>query len=213
MRLIAALLAALILVPPPAGAEGERAGDFDYYILSLSWSPGWCAREGDERQALECRTGADRGFTLHGLWPQYDFGWPSWCHSGGRDPGRADAALMTDIMGSLGLVRHEWRKHGTCSGLDADAYFELSRRAYESIALPGVLEDLDRDVTLPASVVEDAFIEANPDLDRNAITITCKQGMIEEARICLTRDLEPRPCGLDAQRDCRMRDALMPAVR
>lgn len=207
------LLAALILAAAPAWAEGERAGDFDYYILSLSWSPGWCEREGDERQALECRAGADRGFTLHGLWPQYDFGWPSWCYGAGRDPDRAEIALMTDIMGSAGLVRHEWRKHGSCSGMDAGAYFDLSRRAYESIVLPEVLEDLDRDVKLPASVVEDAFVEANPELARNAITITCKGGMIEEARICLSRDLTPRPCGLDAQRDCRMPDALMPAVR
>lgn len=207
------LLAALLLAATPVLAEGERAGDFDYYILSLSWSPGWCAREGDERQALECRIGADHGFTLHGLWPQYEFGWPSRCAGGGDGPDRRGIALMTDIMGSAGLARHEWEKHGTCSGLDAADYFDLSRRAFDSITRPDVLEALDRDVRLPASVVEDAFIEANPGLNRNAITITCKGGMIEEARICLTRDLEPRPCGLDAARDCRMRDALMPAVR
>ena len=207
------LLAALILAAAPAWAEGERAGDFDYYILSLGWSPGWCEREGDARQALECRSGAGYGFTLHGLWPQYDFGWPSWCYASGRDPSRSEVAMMTDLMGSAGLVRHEWRKHGSCSGLDADDYFDLSRRAYESLVLPDLLQHLDRDIRLPASVVEDAFVEVNPGLDRNAITITCKGGMIEEARICMTRDLKPRPCGQDAQRDCRMPDALMPAVR
>ncbi|MCV2867627.1 ribonuclease T2 [Defluviimonas sp. WL0002] len=207
------LIAALLLAATPAWSEGERAGDFDYYILSLTWSPGWCEREGDLRRAPECRSGADRGFTLHGLWPQYDFGWPSWCHGGGRDPSWTDVELIAGLMGSADLARHEWRKHGTCSGLDADAYFDLSRRAYDGVNLPDALQSLDRDVTLPASVVEDAFVEANPDLDRNAITITCKQGMIAEARICLTRDLEPRPCGLDAQRDCRMPNALMPAVR
>lgn len=207
------LLAALLLAAAPAFAEGEPAGDFDYYILSLSWSPGWCAREGDARQALECRSGAGYGFTLHGLWPQYDAGWPSWCAGGGIEPTRREVAAMTDIMGDAGLARHEWKKHGTCSGLDADDYFDLARSAYESILLPDVLQGLDRDVALPARIVEEAFIEANPGLDPNGVTITCKRGMIAEVRICLTKDLQPRPCGVDALRDCRMPDALMPAVR
>lgn len=207
------LLAALLLIAAPALAEGERAGEFDYYILSLGWSPGWCAREGDARQALECRRGAGFGFILHGLWPQNDVGWPSWCAGGGAEPSRREIAAMTDIMGDADLARHEWRKHGVCTGLDAGAYFALARRAYEGIVLPDVLQHLDRDVALPARIVEEAFTEANPGLDPNAITVTCKGGMIAEVRICLTPDLVPRPCGIDAARDCRMTDALMPAVR
>ncbi|MFT6169429.1 MAG: ribonuclease T2, partial [Celeribacter sp.] len=37
-----------------AFADGERAGDFDYYVLAMSWSPTWCALEGDDRNSPQC---------------------------------------------------------------------------------------------------------------------------------------------------------------
>ncbi|MCV2871626.1 ribonuclease T2 [Defluviimonas sp. WL0050] len=206
-------LAALAFLPLPVFAEGEAAGAFDYYILSLSWSPTFCALTGDARGEDQCDPRHDHSFTLHGLWPQYEFGWPSYCRTSARDPSRADTRAMADIMGSAGLAWHEWKKHGRCTGLSADDYFAASRLAYEKVTIPDVLAQLDRDVKLPASVVEEAFLEANPGLDRNMITITCEAGRIDEARICLTRDLEFRTCGEDAIRDCRMRDALMEKVR
>ena len=79
--------------------------------------------------------------------------------------------------------------------------------------MPPVFAELRKDVRLPASVVEDAFLEANPGLARDQVTITCADGMIQEARICLTKDLTPRSCGDDVIRDCRMKDAVMEAVR
>ncbi len=206
-------LAALAFLPLPAFADGEAAGAFDYYILSLSWSPTFCALTGDARGEDQCDPRHDHSFTLHGLWPQYEFGWPSYCRTSARDPSRADTRAMADIMGSAGLAWHEWKKHGRCSGLSADDYFAASRLAYDKVEIPEVLAHLDRDVKLPASAVEDAFLEANPGLDRNMITIICEAGRIDEARICLTRDLEFRTCGEDAIRDCRMRDALMEKVR
>ena len=206
-------LAILALLPLPALAEGEPAGDFDYYVLSLSWSPTFCALTGDARDEDQCDARHNHSFTLHGLWPQYEYGWPSYCRTSARDPSRADTRAMADIMGSSGLAWHEWKKHGRCTGLSADDYFAASRLAYEKVGIPEVLAQLDRDVKLPVSVVEDAFLEANPDLARNMITITCEAGRIDEARICLTRELEFRPCGDDTIRDCRMQDALMEAVR
>jgi ribonuclease T2 len=206
-------LALLLLNALPASAEGERAGAFDYYVLSLSWSPTFCALDGDDRGADQCDPRHDFSFTLHGLWPQYEFGWPSDCRTGERDATRAETRAMADIMGSAGLAWHEWKKHGRCSGLSAGDYFETSRQAYDSIVIPEVFRALRQDVTLPASVVEEAFVDANPGLEATMVTITCEAGRIQEARICLTKDLAPRPCGLDAARDCRMRDALMEAVR
>ncbi|OYX42817.1 MAG: ribonuclease T [Rhodobacterales bacterium 32-67-9] len=197
----------------PAFAEGERAGEFDYYVLSLSWSPTFCALTGDARGEDQCDPRHDYSFTLHGLWPQFEFGWPSYCRTGARDPSRAETKAMADIMGSSGLAWHEWKKHGRCSGLSSADYFSAARQAYEKVEFPEVLATLRKDVKLPVHVVEDAFIEANPDLDATMITVTCEAGRIDEARICLTRDLDFRPCGLDAARDCRMEDALMEAVR
>ena len=112
-------LLALILLAAPAWAEGERAGDFDYYVLALSWTPSWCALEGDERNSPQCDPGQGYGFTLHGLWPQYEEGWPSFCPTSERPATRGETGAMVDIMGSSGLAWHQWRKHGTCTGLSA----------------------------------------------------------------------------------------------
>ncbi len=204
---------ALLLTALPALAEDGTAGRFDYYVLSLSWSPTFCALSGDARGEDQCAARHDHSFTLHGLWPQHETGWPSDCRAMRGDPSRAETRAMADIMGSGGLAWYEWKKHGRCSGLAPSDYFALSRQAYERIVIPPVFRTLREDVKLPASVVEDAFVDANPGLDGTMITVTCDAGRIEEARICLTKELAFRPCGADVARDCRMPDALMEAVR
>lgn len=120
---------------------------------------------------------------------------------------------MADIMGTSGLAWHQWKKHGVCSGLSASAYYALSREAYDQIVRPPVFRKLDKTVKLPASVVEEAFLQSNPDLEPDGVTITCREGHIQEARICLSRDLDPVPCGQDVVRDCRAKDALFTPVR
>lgn len=213
MRVIAGAIAAA-LIAGAAGAEGERAGDFDYYVMALSWSPNWCALEGDARDAPECDRGEARAFTLHGLWPQYeDGGWPSYCRTGERDPTRGESAAMADVMGSSGLVWYQWKKHGRCAGLSAKTYYNTLRRAFALIRIPAVFPQIDRRLKVPADVVEGAFLEANPGLTPDQITVTCDQGMIQEVRICLTKDLTPRRCGPDAIRDCKLKDAVLEPLR
>ncbi|WP_281857797.1 ribonuclease T2 [Litoreibacter halocynthiae] len=207
------LLLGLLIWGAPLWAEGERAGSFDYYVLSLSWSPTWCALEGDARGADQCDDRHDFGWTLHGLWPQNERGWPSYCRTVERDPSRGQTKTMADIMGSGGLAWHQWKKHGRCSGLSADAYFEISRRAYASLTRPAVFRKLKDPVKLPAKVVEEAFLESNPRLSPDMITITCKNRRIQEVRLCLSKDLEPRTCGKDVIRDCSMKDALFDPIR
>ena len=207
----AGLLAAALLLAAPAGAEGERAGAFDYYVLALSWSPSWCAVEGNARGAAQCAR--PLGWSLHGLWPQNERGWPSWCRGGGRDPSRRETAAMADVMGSGGLAWHQWRKHGRCSGLGGADYLALSRAAYEAVERPEILRRLDGPVRLPARVVGEAFLEANPGLEADGITMTCREGRVMEARVCLTRDLAFRRCGADVARDCTLEDALLDPVR
>ena len=194
-------------------ADGERAGDFDYYVLALSWSPTWCALEGDRRGSPQCDDEANFGWVLHGLWPQYEQGWPSYCKTSERNPSRNDTAAMADIMGSSGSAWHQWNKHGRCSGLSYDDYYALARDAYESVTRPQVFRQLSRAVELPASVVEDAFLEDNPTLSADGITVTCKAGRIQEIRICLTQALKPRTCTGSVARDCQMQDALFSPIR
>ena len=197
----------------PAHADGEKAGDFDYYVLSLSWSPNWCVLEGDARKSPQCDARHDYGWVLHGLWPQYHRGWPAFCRTTEPQPTPVMTNAMTDIMGSSGLAWYQWKKHGTCSGLSAAQYYALARRAYELVNRPQVFRKLDRAVKLPASVVEQAFLKENPNLEADMLTITCRKGLIQEARLCLSKTLDPVPCGRDVIRDCKQTDALFTPVR
>ena len=198
---------ALLLMTRLVYAEGERAGNFDYYVLSLSWSPNWCAIEGDARNSPQCDGDRDFGWVLHGLWPQNESGWPSYCLTGERDPSRGDTQAMADIMGTSGLAWYQWKKHGRCAGMSSSGYFDSARRAFDAVVRPPVFRNLTDPIKLPASVVEQAFLKANPALQADMITITCKANQIQEARICLTKDLRPRNCGKDVVRDCTMQKA------
>lgn len=202
-----------ILTTLPALADTGKPGQFDYYVLALSWSPNWCAREGDARGSDQCDARHDHGWVLHGLWPQYHRGWPSYCKTSDRPPSRRMTTAMADISGSAGLAWHQWKKHGTCSGLSAADYYALSRRAYEQVNRPKVLRNLTNEIALPASVIEDAFLRANSSWQPDMLTITCNSGYIEEARLCLSKDLTPVPCGIDVMRDCQMKDARFAPLR
>lgn len=207
------LVAALALVCGPLRAEGEKAGAFDYYVMALSWSSNWCASEGDRRGEPQCAPKQDITFVLHGLWPQYERGYPSYCRTTAQDPARSETAKMVDVFGGAGAAFYQWKKHGRCAGLSSTQYFQLAREAFTKIRINPVFGTLKKDVRLPASVVEDAFLEANPQLKRDQVTVMCKGREIQEVRICLTKDLHPRRCGADVIRDCNLKDALMQAVR
>ncbi|ROT99416.1 ribonuclease T2 family protein [Histidinibacterium lentulum] len=204
---------ALLLTCLAGPARADTAGVFDYYVLSLSWSANWCALEGDARGSPQCDPARDHGWILHGLWPQYETGWPDFCRTAERPPSRRETEAMADIMGTSGLAWHQWDKHGTCTGLSAQQYFMLSREAYGRVVRPDVFHRLEDPVRLPAEVVEEAFLRDNPGLTRDTITITCRSGHIQEARICFTRELEPRRCGDDVIRDCTLEDALLLPMR
>lgn len=202
MRVIVAVLLAL-LVAGAARAEGERAGEFDYYVAALSWSANWCAAEGDGRDDPQCDAGRGVDFVLHGLWPQYEKGWPSYCRTVERDPPRSMTAAQADVFGGAGAAFYQWKKHGRCSGLSAAGFYDLARQAKGRIAVPEVFRRLARDIRLEADVVEEAFLEANPALSPEGVVVTCKGGMVQEVRVCLTKALEFRACGGDVGRVCR----------
>lgn len=206
-------LVACLLWPMALWAEGEKAGEFDYYVVALSWNASWCELEGDARNSPQCHPRHDHGFTLHGLWPQNEDGWPSFCRTTHRDPSRSQTNQMADIMGSGGLAWHQWKKHGRCSGLSAEEYFALSREAYGKIIRPEIFRRLPKSYDLPPKVIEEAFLDANPGTVPAGVTVTCKSGLVQEVRICLSKDLEPRSCGSDTQRDCSMREITMMPIR
>ena len=207
------LIFTLIIMAGALRADGEKAGEFDYYVLALSWTPTWCALEGDARGSEQCDASKDFGWTLHGLWPQFHQGWPSYCNTIERQPSLSMTNGMSDIMGTSGLAWHQWKKHGTCSGLSARDYYALSREAYGKINRPALFRKLKEPVKVPAKVIEEAFLKENPSLKANTLTITCKQGRIQEARVCFSKALDPVPCGRDTIKDCSMTNALFDPAR
>lgn len=193
------LLTALFSLP----ARADTAGDFDFYVLSLSWSPTYCKQEGPDASPHQCDVAKPFRFIVHGLWPQYERGYPQSCPGVPQRIDRDIAVSMEDIMPSHNLVFHEWRKHGTCSGLSAEDYFALTREAFEKITIPGAFRTLNKRGKAAPATVEKAFRLANPGLTESGMAVICDRGELEEIRICLTKDLDFRSCQAVDRSGCR----------
>jgi ribonuclease I len=117
----------------------NASGQFDFYVLALSWSPSYCAaaraRHPDGKDSMQCGS-RPFAFVVHGLWPQYEKGFPSYCQVPAPKLDRGQVAGALDMMPSPSLVMHEWERHGTCSGLSAAAYFETVRKARATVKDP-----------------------------------------------------------------------------
>ena len=195
-------------------AYADAPGRFDYYLLSLSWSPSYCAEDGmANRDPRQC--GRDRrfSFVVHGLWPQNERGWPAQCGRAQRDPSPALAASMLDIMPSPRLVAHEWETHGQCSGLPAPAYFDLTRRVRNRVIIPAAYVAPSRTLMVTGAEVERAFVAANPGMSPAMIAVQCDRTSLREVRVCVTRDGRPRACGADVRDRCGQARVAMPPVR
>jgi ribonuclease T2 len=202
----------LAMIAPLIATADDEAGDFDFYVLALSWSPSYCAISGST-DAGQC--GVERhGFIVHGLWPQYEAGYPEYCWSpmNPRLPNSALEAIF-DIMPSTGLIHHQWKKHGICSGLGQDRYFRLLREAFNKISIPEEFVAPMHDNSRDPAAIEAAFIAANPGLPANAIAVTCKQRQLADVRICLTRDLEFRECREVDRRGCHTQMIEIPGLQ
>ena len=186
---------------------------FDFYVLALSWSPSYCEAEGKEANRQQCGTARPYAFVVHGLWPQYERGYPESCRTDEPDVPNAKLRTLYDIMPAAGLIRHQWRKHGTCTGLDQDDYFAVLRAARESVSIPPEFRRLDAYRTLDPDDAEEAFLKANPSLPRDAVAVTCDRRYLREVRICMTRDLDFRSCPEIDRRACRLPKVVMPPVR
>jgi ribonuclease T2 len=212
--ILLAALAPLNSLTAGALAAGDRAGDFDFYVLALSWSPTYCDSRGARASRLQCGTNVERAFVVHGLWPQYQRGYPENCATNEalRLP-RSLIDTVLDIMPSPGLVGRQWRKHGTCTGLTPAEYLETVRRAYDMVNIPQAFRSARRRQTVSARGAEQAFLAENPGLSESGIAIACRDSFLSEVRICLTRGLEFRRCeNVDAS-GCRQSRLVMPADR
>ncbi len=202
---------------PMGGFRPARAavapGNFDFYVLSLSWSPSFCAAGGDRKSPQQCEPGANPGFVVHGLWPQNQHGYPSSCDGTPSFPSRMALNSIRGLYPDEGLARHEWRQHGTCTGESPMDYFAEVRRAREAITIPSVFTAPTEDSTWAPLDVARSFVAANRGLRVDMMAVTCRGGMIEEVRICFAKDLRSFvPCPEVARASCR-RPMTVPAGR
>jgi ribonuclease T2 len=212
-------LAALTGLAGAASAQDRRqnaAGEFDFYVLSLSWSPSFCEEASERgsggRSQVQCG-GRPFSFVVHGLWPQYEHGFPNYCQRPSPRLDRNIMSSMLDLMPAPGLIFSEWDKHGTCSGLSARAYFETIRKARSAVKIPEEYLELSTPKTVAPAEIEDAFIKVNPGLSASAIAVTCDKTRLGEVRICMSKDLQFRACEEIDRRACRSDQVIMPPIR
>ena len=195
--------------------QGEP-GQFDFYVLALSWSPSYCeaaqARAPNRAPDQQCG-GRPFAFVVHGLWPQYERGFPSYCQVPAPRLDHAVIGSMLDLMPSPRLIFHEWDQHGTCSGLSPRAYFDTVRKARAVVKIPPDYLELGRPISVSPGEVTEAFLKANPGLGRTAMAISCDSKRLTEVRVCLGKDFSFHDCAEIARRTCRLGKIAIPAVR
>jgi ribonuclease T2 len=203
-----------------ASAQDRRQntpGEFDYYVLSLSWSPSFCEdvqERGNSGRSQQAQCGGRPfSFVVHGLWPQYEHGYPEYCNRSAEWLDRNIMTSMLDLMPAPGLIFNEWKKHGTCSGLAPRAYFETIRNARAAVKIPEEYLQLSDAKMVAPSEIEDAFVKANPGLKTDDMAVTCNRTRLSEVRICMGKDLQFRGCEEIDRGGCRRDQVSMPPMR
>lgn len=190
------------------------AGTFDYYVLALSWSPAFCASQSEGAHPQQCGAGRRFSFVVHGLWPQYNKGWPQDCATSHSTSVHPDLVFDNlDMMPSTKLIKHEWEKHGTCSGLSPAQYFETARTAKDSIAIPPEYQSPTSYITTSPTELKQKFLALNPQLSDASIAVTCKDRTLQELRVCMDKNLKPMACGVNERRQCKSEALVLPPVR
>ncbi len=194
--------------------HGGTPGSFDFYVLALSWSSGFCETTGDRQGKRQCDTGSNIGFTVHGLWPQFERGFPTDCGFAARSPSQISLQKTIGVFPDIGLARYEWRKHGTCSGLSPGDYFDAVKEARDKVIIPQNFQmPKTEQVWSPAEITR-AFTSSNKSLRADMMAVTCKRGILEEVRICFEKDLRSfKTCPEVVRQGCRSGDVNVPSVR
>lgn len=215
MRPIRTLLLGVLFLTSCNVSSQEDPHAFDYWILSLSWSPQFCAENaggygsyglGDNSTSQQCSR--NYAFVVHGLWPQYEAGYPKDCAT----EDRVDRSLtdrMMPLMPDPTLVRHQWRKHGACSGLPIDDYFMTLESAYRNFIIPESYREARQTVRTNLLDLKRDFMNANPKLDEDQFALECSGKFLREVRICYDRNFHFRSCGEDVQDRCRSGDIIL----
>ncbi len=201
--IIALLLAGCLLTSTACHtpAAGNAPGNFDYYLLTLSWAPEFCATYAGNAPASECDPARHFGFVVHGLWPENDDGsYPLNC-TPAQPVAQPTVEHMLAIMPARGLIQHEWATHGTCSGLGAQGYFAAIEKASRQVQVPAEYRAPGQAMQTSPYDIEQKFAAANHAPAGN-FRVSCSNSELVAVEVCLTKDLQYRQCS-PRLRDCR----------
>ena len=205
-----------IVTTSSSSRSSSTSAKFDFYMLALSWSPDYCAESGNN-DPQQCSIGKKLGFVLHGLWPQYNQGYPSNC-TNEKLPDSVQAKFP-GLYPSTSLYDHEWEKHGTCTGLTPEQYLTLSKRLKESVAIPNTYRSPEQPIRVTATQLKKEFVTSNPTMTEQGLAINCSGSgrFLSELYVCFTPDGAPTPCSREIRNDeakrCQNADFLVRNVR
>ena len=194
----------------------EATGNFDFYVMALSWSPDYCAST-DYQDEQQCSIGKELDFVLHGLWPQYEQGWPSYCSTEELPYDLKDE--YASLYPSEKLFDHEWEKHGTCAGLSPEGYLLWSQELKENLEIPAAFDSPTEPFRTDAAELADAFIAINPEFSEDSFAVYCSGSgrFMKELFVCFEKDGEPRSCSDEilkkASKSCGQDDFLVRNTR
>jgi ribonuclease T2 len=172
--------------------DSEGTGQFDYYLLSLSWAPNYCAGH-PSHHSSECRIGGHQAFVLHGLWPQASSGQPPMSCSNASPVAADTVDHMLNFMPSRSLIQHEWQKHGTCTGLSAQDYFAQAEQAFTHVQVPPQYRSLEHEQQFSVPDVEKSFAQANH-APLESFRVSCYAGSLVSLEVCVDKNLQYRSC-------------------
>ncbi len=196
--------------------KADTPGKFDYYSLTLSWSPDYCAAKGGQ-DPQQCGEGRKLGFVLHGLWPQNNQGWPQDCTNEALDP--SIRQKFPELYPSAKLYTHEWEKHGTCSGLTQTKYHELAQSLKNGTVIPDRYNQPTKPFRVTLNELKQSFAQANVGMSPDGIAATCSGSgrFLQEVMVCYGKDGQPGVCSPEvlrkSSRSCGQPDLLVRSVR
>jgi ribonuclease T2 len=186
---------------------------FDYYVMTLSWAPGFCDLGGQEMSSPECAAGSGDGFVVHGLWPDNEYR-PNPESCLGHDATPADLDDELGVFPNDRLAAYEYRKHGTCTGLSAHDYFATVRNVRARLNIPAMFQTPSEQLKMAPEEIEQAFMTANANLHPDNMAISCSNGELVDVRFCLAKDLSSYAvCRKVARHTCQRGSIMVAPMR
>ncbi len=199
LTLLVVVSAVAYFAPALRSNREARPGEFDSYMLALSWAPTFCELLPDSahKEPLQCGEHRQFGFVIHGLWPKDGGIYLENCQVNAPAVPESLVTSMLDIMPSPWLIQHEWSKHGACTGLPVQDYFALVRKVYGLVHIPEQFDNGHVVGAISPAEVKRSFMQANPGLTPREIKIDCRKERLEQVRICFDRHLGLTDCAVE----------------